>query len=104
MGPIESSLRTHIEKAFSPSYYELENESHRHAVPRDSETHFRLLVVSAAFEGKSRLERSRMINELMKPEMARGLHALSQRAFTPSEWDQIKDRFEMVSPKCQNRK
>ena len=101
MGPIEASLRTNLEAAFAPEYFELENESHLHSVPANSETHFRLLVVSAAFEGKSRIDRSRMINELMKAEMVKGLHALSQRAMTPAEWDLVKDTFVMVSPECQ---
>ena len=104
MGPIEASLRENIETAFNPEYYELENESHMHSVPVNSETHFRLLVVSDAFEGKSRIDRSRMINDLMKTEMARGLHALSQRAMTPTEWDKIKDTFVMVSPECRGGK
>ncbi len=101
MGPIEAALRENIEKTFNPKYYELENESHMHSVPMNSETHFRLLVVSVAFEGKSRIDRSRMVNDLMKPLMVNGLHALSQRTMTPVEWAKIKDSFVMVSPKCQ---
>jgi len=100
MGPIETSLRANIEKAFNPEYYELENESHMHSVPANSETHFRLVVVSEAFVGKSRIDRSRMVHDLMKPEMSRGLHALTQRAMTPEEWSLIKDTFVMASPAC----
>jgi len=100
MGPMESEIRQKIEQAFAPVYYELENESHKHSVPANSETHFRLLVVSDVFAGKSRVDRSRLVNDLLKPEMSRGLHALSQRTFTLGEWDQVKDTFEMVSPEC----
>lgn len=101
MGPTEKALRASIEQTFNPEYFELENESHSHSVPANSETHFRLLVVSEAFEGKSRIDRSRMVNELIKPFMDRnGLHALSQRTFTPAEWEPVKDTFEMVSPAC----
>lgn len=100
MGPIETTLREKIEKAFNPEYYELENESHRHSVPANSETHFRLLVVSTAFADKSRIDRSRMVNDLMEPLMTKGLHALSQRTMTPPEWDKIKATFVMVSPEC----
>lgn len=100
MGPREAWLRKQIEAAFNPEYYELENESHSHSVPANSETHFRLLVVASVFEGKTRIDRSRMINDLVKDEMSRGLHALSQRTMTPSEWDKVKDTFEMVSPAC----
>lgn len=101
MGPIEAALRARIEKTLAPEYYELENESHQHSVPENSETHFRLLVVSESFEGRSRLDRSRMVNDLMKPLMSQGLHALSQRTMTPAEWDQVKETFVMVSPECQ---
>jgi BolA protein len=100
MGPLEVALRENIEKNFAPEYYELENESHKHSVPVNSETHFRLLVVAIAFEGKSRIDRSRMVHDLMKPLMAHGLHALTQKTLTPSEWDKIKDTFVMVSPEC----
>ena len=100
MGPMEQALRASIEKAFNPEYFELENESHMHSVPKNSETHFRLLVVSNAFEGKSRIDRSRLVNDVVKPYMAQGLHALSQRTFTLPEWDKIKDTFVMVSPEC----
>ncbi len=97
---MEKALRASIEQTFEPEYFELENESHRHSVPANSETHFRLLVVADAFEGKSRVDRSRLVNDLIKPFMNQGLHALTQRTFTPPEWDKIKDTFEMVSPEC----
>lgn len=103
MGPRELRLRQSIENTFLPEYYELENESHQHGARQLNpklETHFRLLVVSAVFEGKSRLDRSRLVNEMVAGEMATGLHALSQRTMTPSEWSQVKDTFVMVSPEC----
>src|SRR5437868_15527271 len=100
MGPMEQALRASIEKAFAPEYFELENESHMHSVPPNSETHFRLLVVSDIFAGKPRIDRSRLVNDTIKPYMERGLHALSQRTFTPVEWEAVKDTFEMVSPEC----
>lgn len=100
MGPMEKALRASIQETFDPEYFELENESHMHSVPPNSETHFKLLVVSDIFEGKSRIDRSRMVNEMIKPYMAKGLHALSQRTMTPQEWDKVKDTFVMVSPEC----
>ena len=49
------------------------------------ESHFNLEVVSAAFEGKGRVERQRMINGLLAEELAGPGHARSRRARTPSE-------------------
>lgn len=100
MGPLETTLRQKIEGAFKPEYYELENESHSHSVPANSETHFKLVVVSEAFAGKSRLDRSRMVTDLFKAELSQGLHALTQRTMTPPEWAAVKDTFVMASPAC----
>ena len=97
---LETCIRQKIEQELKPTYMELENESHRHSVPANSETHFRLLVVSPQFEGIARLQRQRRINEILKQELEGGVHALSQRALTPSEWEKTKDHFPMVSPVC----
>ena len=87
MGPIETRIRENIQRELRPLYFELVNESHSHSVPRNSETHFRLVVVSEAFKGLSRVARQRKIYEILKNELAPGgVHALTQRALTPDEW------------------
>jgi BolA protein len=60
--------------------------AHGHA-PLDErgETHFSVEVVAAAFEGKSRVERHRMVNDLLTDELRERVHALSIRARTPGE-------------------
>lgn len=57
-----------------------------HAVPPGAESHFRVVVVSDAFAGLSRVARHRRMNALAAEELASGLHALSLQAFTPEEW------------------
>jgi BolA protein len=87
MGPIEKRLRHKLEAAFSPTHFELENESHTHSVPKNSETHFKLVLVSHAFEGLSRVARQRKVYDVLKEELAPGgVHALTQRVLTPNEW------------------
>ncbi len=86
--------------ALHPLHLEVENESHMHSVPPGSETHFKVLIVSPSFEGKSRVDRQRMINELLKAELQSGLHALTQRTLTPQEWDLQKSKLEFESPEC----
>ena len=49
------------------------------------ETHFRLDIVSAVFEGKSRVERHRLVNAVLAGAFERGLHALAIQARTPGE-------------------
>lgn len=88
MGPIESRLHAKLEAAFQPVHIELVNESHQHSVPRNSETHFKLVLVSAHFEGLSRIQRQRLVNECLADDMKSGVHALTQRTLTPAEWVQ----------------
>ena len=40
-----------LEDAFQPSLLSVENESHRHNVPADSETHFKVVHVAERFTG-----------------------------------------------------
>jgi len=96
---IEKSMREKVEKTFSPTHLELENESKNHH-RGGRETHFKLLVVSALFEGLSRVERQRQVQLLFDQERAQGLHALTLRLLTPDEWEKNKDRLSFQSPKC----
>ncbi len=87
-------------KTLNPQHIEIENESDQHAGPAGRETHFKLLLVSAAFDGLSRIDRQRKINDLLKPEFQSGLHALTQRLLTPGEWEKTKASLDFVSPDC----
>ena len=96
---IEESLRAKVMEQLRPVYLQIENESHLHS-GADSQTHFRLLVVSEVFEGKSRIDRQRLINDLFLQERQLGLHALTMRALTPSEWEKTRDHLDFNSPAC----
>jgi BolA protein len=96
---VQRAIEEKLTSALSPTHLVVENESHMHAVKPGSESHFKVLVVSEAFEGKSRVERQRRVNEILRDELAQGLHALSMRALTPNELARGgADGF--VSPKC----
>jgi BolA-like protein 1 len=91
---VEDTIREKLAKAFLPASLIIENESAKHAGhagARDhlghvtGETHFRVVVVSAAFEGKGRVERHRQINAVLKDELAGPVHALAIKALTPAE-------------------
>ncbi len=84
------SIRQKIENALHPEMLQIINESHLHAGHQEQfdgtgETHLRLHVVSEAFNGKSRVERHRMINDLVSEEMQQGLHAIAIDAKAPRE-------------------
>jgi len=78
-----------LREAFLPESLDVADESHLHeghAGHRPGgETHFRVHIVSPAFEGKSRIERHRMINAALAGELAGSVHALAIRAQTQGE-------------------
>lgn len=86
---VEQRIREKLTKAFAPQALEVVNDSHRHAghagSPGTGESHFSVKVVSAAFAGKSRLERHRMVNAVLAEELAGKIHALAVSALTPEE-------------------
>ena len=91
-GKLEASISSKLQKAFQPEYFEIENESAKHHRPAGSETHFRVVVVSSKFQGLSRVDRQRMVANLLDEERALGLHAFTQKTFTPEEWVTAKDK------------
>jgi BolA family transcriptional regulator, general stress-responsive regulator len=78
-----------LREAFSPESLDVSDESHLHeghAGHRPGgETHFRVYIVSPAFQGKSRIERHRMINTALAGELAGSVHALAIKAHAPGE-------------------
>ena len=88
-----------IIKNFNLVEFELINESDSHAGPKGRETHFKLLLVSQKFENLSRVDRQRLIYQMLNSEMQSGLHALSLRALTPQEWSQT-NQNNFQSPEC----
>jgi len=78
-----------LEKEFSPSELQVIDESSQHAGHAGSrpegETHFRVHIRAAAFAGKSRIERHRMVHRALAEELAGGLHALAISAHVPQE-------------------
>lgn len=89
---VETQIREKLKAAFAPAHLTIENESHKHAhhaamkgAANTGETHFAIAIVSAAFDGRSRIERHRMVHEALAEELAGPIHALSVKAKTPDE-------------------
>jgi BolA protein len=80
-------IREALSNALSPQAIEVVDESGKHVGHRGhipgKTTHVRVRIVADAFRGKSRIERHRMVNELLAPEIADGLHALAIEAHPP---------------------
>ena len=88
-----------VRDAFVVQHFELENESHMHSVPANSETHFRLVLVTEQFEDQSRVRRHQAVYQLLGDEMKQGVHALALHTFTPAEWA-ARGETSHASPTC----
>ena len=85
----DEEITRKLTEAFAPESLRVVDESHRHeghAGHRPGEqTHFRVYIVADAFQGKSRIERHRMINTVLAGELRGGVHALAIHAAAPGE-------------------
>lgn len=82
-------IREKLSSAFGPNLLEVEDESARHAghagARAGGETHFRVVIVSSAFEGISRIERQKRVYAALACEMKTKIHALALVTLTPDE-------------------
>lgn len=83
---IQNRIETKLKQQFSPEYLGVENESSNHSVPPNSETHFKIVLVTPEFEGKSKVARHQRIYGALADELQAGVHALALHLYTPQEW------------------
>lgn len=85
----EARIKEKLIVALRPTRLDVINESDMHAGHRSSpgtgESHFRVLIVSDAFTGKSRVERHRLVNEVLKGDVGGAIHALALATYAPGE-------------------
>ena len=88
-GPIAQEIARLLTESFTPTRLEVINDTashHGHAGADDSgESHFTVEIESAAFAGKSRLERQRMVNKALGDIPGQRVHALAIKATAPGE-------------------
>ncbi|XP_075150190.1 bolA-like protein DDB_G0274169 [Haematobia irritans] len=86
-GPVEAAIIATLTDNLQPSHLQVVNESYMHNVPKGSETHFKVLVVSDKFEELPLIKRHRLVNNLLKDKLCDLFpHALSIEAKTPKQW------------------
>jgi BolA family transcriptional regulator, general stress-responsive regulator len=86
---MEELIRSTLSERFRPDALTVTDESHQHAGHagwrEGGGTHFRVDIVSAAFAGKGRVDRHRLVNGALAEAFERGLHALALKARAPGE-------------------
>ncbi len=96
---VANTIEQKIRDGLPVEHLEVVNESHMHNVPPDSETHFKVTVVSEAFDGQMPVRRHKQIYALLDAEMAGPVHALALHTFTPQEW-RARGGPAQASPDC----
>ena len=88
-GPVQREMETLLAAALAPNRLEVINDSARHrghsGDDGSGESHFTVVIESAAFSGKSRLERQRMVNAALGDIPGTRVHALAIKALAPEE-------------------
>lgn len=96
---VQQSIQRQLEAALAPLHLEVTNESHQHSVPRDSETHFRVVVVSELFSGERQVARHQRIYQLLAEQLQGPVHALALHTYAPGEWSE-RSGVAPASPDC----
>jgi BolA family transcriptional regulator, general stress-responsive regulator len=86
---VADTIRAKLTERFTPIRLEISDESHRHAghegARPEGETHFSIVIVSAAFIGRNRVDRQRLVYQTLADELATRVHALSFTTLAPNE-------------------
>ncbi|XP_077999358.1 bolA-like protein DDB_G0274169 [Glandiceps talaboti] len=86
-GPVQAAIIDKLTSKLQPVHLEVINESYMHNVPKGSETHFKVVIVSNQFDKQTHIKRHRMVNEVLKDELSGPVHALSIQAKTSEQWN-----------------
>ncbi len=89
MGVVAETIEQKLTAAFAPEQLDIVDQSDLHkghaGAPDGGESHFRVRIVSTAFDGQNRVARQRAVNAALKDELAGPVHALSVQALAPGE-------------------
>ena len=94
---MQITIENKLNEALMPEFLDVINESHMHSGPA-TESHYKVVAVSKAFEGKMLIARHRMINAALADELQQ-IHALALHTMTPDEYFEKAGKV-ADSPKC----
>ena len=86
-------LKHHLKTQLNATLIEIRDDSHLHQNHYQKNTadsipsHLHITIVSSLFEEKPLIARHRMVNQILKEAFSKGLHALSLKCHSPSEFD-----------------
>ncbi len=95
---VQAEIQSILAEQFQPRVLEVVNESHMHSVPPNSETHFKVVLVTEAFAGQRKVARHQQVYAALAAQLEGPVHALALHTYTPAEWAEREQAPE--SPDC----
>ncbi len=83
---VQEIIESKLTEGLAALHLEVMNESGQHNVPRGSESHFKVIVVSNDFEDKNLVAQHRLIYKLLESELRSQIHALALHTYTERDW------------------
>jgi len=85
---IQNEIERKLADVFRPATLQVVNESMQHNVPPNSETHFKVVIVSEGFVGMRKVARHQQVYTALAEQLAGPVHALALHTYTAQEWEQ----------------
>jgi BolA protein len=86
----KSKIEKVIKDYFEPYYFSVLDVSEQHrghqSFREGIESHFEIVIVSKIFDNKNKIDRHRMVNEILKNEYSKDLHSVTIKALTLQEF------------------
>ena len=83
---VQEQIENALTQLLNPVVLDVVNESSQHNVPPDSETHFKVVIVSEQFVGRRKVARHQQVYGAVAEQLAGPVHALALHTYTPEEW------------------
>ncbi len=99
---MQTKIENTLIKNLEPKMLEVVNESYKHNVPKDAESHFKIIAISDKFNNLTRIARHKMIFTILETEL-KSIHALSLALYTPDEWQQNPNKTHLTPPCSKKR-
>ena len=96
---IQKQIILKLTEALAPDKLDVVNESHMHSVPENSQTHFKVTIVSEQFADQRKVARHQTVYRCLASELEGPVHALALHTYTPKEW-QARNQAAPNSPNC----
>ncbi len=83
---VQAAIEEKLRKNFDVIELTVENESHMHSVPANSETHFKVTLVTNDFLGKRQVARHQLVYGQLREQLDGPVHALALHTYAGDEW------------------